>query len=656
MFEGKDNCGETDKRYNYLMGIDEASTVIVPECDVEAASKYTTCTVKGIPFWCENVVAMPDRVSFKIGNDSYSLGNIVGVFLDSKEIHPNETGTYEVSDLRPGHEYTVNIKYRDDDNAIRLLQLHIGTSLPKFNCKGNPIKKYMGQLDFTMSTDPNLPITQYEYGLLYKTKGIYYACDAEGTVHVTDLMPSTYYSDEFFPYVKIGGEYYLGQKSSSWPYGTTEPAKFTFKYKAYHRAVEITSAEFDGDGTFTPDYIEVDVSGSDRNVLFEKLPHIWEDGDLSLGKETYVEFRYYKGDEVGYWGEYISVPDLGISFSADKIGPTSAEISLDYNDSRKYSGKEKQYMYTVEKVEAANAEINGVNKISYVGLEPDADNSINVIISAVSHDEKSNYTQSATYDFKTKKLELTTEQPRMPSEGSAIASARTNVSDKDTGVGFQWRKYDAPSTVAPNEGYAAVYDGVAEGYIRNLQSDHYYNLRAFYKSAAGKYYYSDWLTFDPSDFSYFEPIVHTYPVEYTTATTTDVRGYVMPGSDAVTEQGFEYWPVFSSEKKQRLMLPAPADAEVVFSSGQVMTARLQGLEPGQQYEVRSFVTAAGSTYYGETQSFATEELSGVGNVTGETPVEPVAYFDMSGRRFAAPQQGLNIVVYSDGTIEKIYFR
>ena len=96
------------------------------------------------------------------------------------------------------------------------------------------------------------------------------------------------------------------------------------------------------------------------------------------------------------------------------------------------------------------------------------------------------------------------------------------MSDDEISAGFQWKKNDAPSTLEPNEAYAAIYDGRLEGYIKNLQSTSYYDVRAFYKAADGTYYYSDWKTFDPSDFSYFEPTVHTYPTSEVTANSATV--------------------------------------------------------------------------------------------------------------------------------------
>lgn len=78
---------------------------------------------------------------------------------------------------------------------------------------------------------------------------------------------------------------------------------------------------------------------------------------------------------------------------------------------------------------------------------------------------------------KTPSLEFINLQPRVVNSTCAIAAATTNISEEETNVGFQWKKYDAPESLNPNEGYTAIYDGTLEGYIKNLQPT-YYNVRA----------------------------------------------------------------------------------------------------------------------------------------------------------------------------------
>ena len=49
-----------------------------------------------------------------------------------------------------------------------------------------------------------------------------------------------------------------------------------------------------------------------------------------------------------------------------------------------------------------------------------------------------------------------------------------------------------------------------EGYIRNINSNYLWKFRPYYTSNAGNTYYGEWKGLDPSDYSYFEPTVHTY--------------------------------------------------------------------------------------------------------------------------------------------------
>ena len=168
-----------------------------------------------------------------------------------------------------------------------------------------------------------------------------------------------------------------------------------------------------------------------------------------------------------------------------------------------------------------------------------------------------------------------------------------------------------------------------EGYIRNLQSTSYYNVRAFYKSAEEDYYYGGWVTFDPSDFSYFEPTVHTYAAAEVTHSSAWMKGYILAGTDAIEKQGFEYWPLNSGAAKAMSVNDAAVagNVQTVLATGQVMRAELRDLLPATTYCCRAFVKTATGTTYGEELTFTTLD--------------------------ATPHRGVNIVRYSDGTARKM---
>ena len=214
-------------------------------------------------------------------------------------------------------------------------------------------------------------------------------------------------------------------------------------------------------------------------------------------------------------------------------------------------------------------------------------------------------TVSKTITFKTKELKLETLQPKGVTNTCSIVSANSNIDDDELTAGFQWRKYDAPSSLKSNKGYATVYDGTLEGYIKNLQSTSYYKVRAFYKSQTDKYYYGEWVTFDPSDFSYFEPTVHTYKSVDIQGSSAILKGVALQGSDEITEQGFEYWSGSANTRQSSI------GKQIVYANGQRMESEITDLAPNTVYYYRAFAKTAKNTTYGETMQFETPITSSI---------------------------------------------
>lgn len=321
-----------------------------------------------------------------------------------------------------------------------------------------------------------------------------------------------------------------------------------------------------------------------------------------------------------------------------KTGPTSVEVQGSYIEGDAIiSWMGFNNLRTSASVEGKTATITG--------LTPSTENYVNFQIISCG-----NTYLSDNVLFTTDALTLATLDPKCVSSSCAIVAAETNISDAETNAGFQWKKYDAPETLKPSEGYAAIYEGMLEGYIKNLQSTSFYNVRPFYKDSNEKYYYGDWVTFDPSDFSYFEPTVHTYPVEEVYDSGATMRGYVLGGTDAINGQGFEYWEL-GGQESGRTKAPS-AGIMSVEGFGQVMRVAVDGLTAGTRYGFRTYVETDAGMSYGEEQTFMTTGTAGVNDVIDEAAPVPVGYFDLCGRRYDVPQKGLNIVVYSDGTSRK----
>lgn len=224
------------------------------------------------------------------------------------------------------------------------------------------------------------------------------------------------------------------------------------------------------------------------------------------------------------------------------------------------------------------------------------------------------------YKFRTPTTKLTTLEPKVVNKGEVIVAAETNLIDDSPNAGFEWRKIDAPEVISSKTGEAVVYDGRMEDIIKNLESSSFYKYRAYYKTINGSVKYGEWVGFDPSDFSYFEPTVHTYDyVEVVNGTATFV-GNAMQGSDEITSQGFEYWKDDTSHSNG-LFIPSSANSDIntVTATGQRMTAHVDGLASGTTYGYRAFVKTSKGTKYGEVYKFTMPITNGIETITDPQP-------------------------------------
>lgn len=208
---------------------------------------------------------------------------------------------------------------------------------------------------------------------------------------------------------------------------------------------------------------------------------------------------------------------------------------------------------------------------------------------------------SVEYNMSWPNFELTTLAARATSNDCAIICAETNMSEDETGGGFEWRRYDAPDLVPSTFVACPVANGHMEGKLKGLSSNTYYKYRAYYEDIKGTRTFGDWIAFYTADaYVYFEPTVYTYAPTNVTSTGAELRGYALAGSDDVTEQGFEYRAMAQSRA-------AEGEVERVVVSGQRMRAQLDNLLPSTTYSVRTFATTAKGTTYGDEMTFTTAE-------------------------------------------------
>ena len=252
-------------------------------------------------------------------------------------------------------------------------------------------------------------------------------------------------------------------------------------------------------------------------------------------------------------------------------------------------------------------------KISLNGLKPNSSYKV-VYTITVAYGENNEYTKtySVESNIKTKELIMTTEQPKVVSVGNVIVSAKANVDDAETNVGFEWRRTDWTYDFKSNTGTAYMYEGTMEGYIRNLNAEKLWKFRPYYLADDGTYYYGNWMGLDPTNTSYFEPTVHTYANINIEGNTALVKGYALGGTDKITVQGFKYWKAANLAPSGDLALEArkaspaiPADAETIEAEGRVMEATLSGLDYECTYSYVAFAKTDEGTFYGDIKTFTT---------------------------------------------------
>lgn len=98
---------------------------------------------------------------------------------------------------------------------------------------------------------------------------------------------------------------------------------------------------------------------------------------------------------------------------------------------------------------------------------------------------------SISYTFTTLALAFSTLPAKATSNTVVLICAETNLSDMETGSGFEWRRYDAPDLVPSTQSPCSVVDGVLTGALRNLSASAYYKYRPYYTSASGQTYYGE---------------------------------------------------------------------------------------------------------------------------------------------------------------------
>lgn len=480
-------------------------------------------------------------------------------------------------------------------------------------------------------------------------------------VYAEDLFPSTTY--KFTPYIIVDGTKYISNYSATrdtWGLMRDQNSQWN---DYYHTHTTITVQQVKGNKHLQiwegNEFVDVPESG----YKIENLdPRPWFAGYFGEQDGIKRKFRLFIGDKSKIYDEILYTKMIKLELKCAE-SPTGFLLTSGYTPvDVEITGLKLQSDLFGERV------VYGKISDSYWcgGLTPGKSYTFRlyaIVKSKVNGQEYlyplrkyisvGNYTQDIS--FKTSSITFGEADTKGVSSSSSIITAATNIDERESGIGFQWKKYDAPSSLKPSEGAAVIRDGKIEGKLKNLQAQFYYNVRPFYKDQYGNYYFGEWITFDPSDFSYMEAIIHTYAPQDITSDKATLTGYVLEGSDDIIEQGFEYGPSDGTRTVRRVQSPLKSDR--IVATGQIMSASLNDLQPNTDYVVRAYAITAEGEFFGEEQSFKTDTPAEISVIdgNGNNPVI-VGYYSLTGQKLQYPQKGVNIVVYSNGVRKKIIFK
>lgn len=639
-FKGKISFEGTYDSYEFLSDINPKSTIeLADPSELPKVRQYFSGDIDGLiklnlinysyNFLIFNITAsdlLPSDAiqSIKVGDLSVTPNNENSDF-------PNWC---KVDNLEPDTDYAIVIKYLDDNYKERTFTQTLRTkAISTQDIEVTLMTSYFGGFDFNLSkTIEDLKPDEYEYGMCVN-ENQYIPFGDSKLITIGGLKPNTHYNVK--PYIKFYNKYYYGNNQ----YISTKDVSINIGYNSYQTAIYFNGKNtVSKDKTFSPSSISIWFN-SECTLTSTWLTNLRPNTSYTVYAKVVYDNKFFV--------RQIEVKTRSINLNIlGEVGPTTLYCWYTYDKPEDYAADIDRFIWN---------DIDGGGRyLEQKGLKPST--SYTIKISAILKDGTRIDTKKT---FKTTSLSLEILPPKIPNDSRALAYASTNISYLEDHAGFQWKKYDAPSSLEPSEGYACIYEGSLQGVINNLQSNHYYNIRAFYKDNDGKYYYTDWKTFDPSDVSWLEPTVHTYNAENITNNSALLRGYVLSGSSDITSQGFEYWSKNTPNNIRRKNAYTMSEEckQTILSNGQMMIAELSSLQSGTNYIVRTFVTTNEGTFYGEEIEFTTEGVAGIRDIEkNANEIIPVAYYNLYGYSSIVPFKGVNIVIMNDGSTRKIIFR
>lgn len=603
------------RSYTFLKKLDESSTVYVHYYEYNEAKKYYSGNLKTIEKYYvkEQTEKLLGRVSFAApaNNCTYYGSTASGtqqkpwdgyilksININGQDIEATKNNTFTIDGLLPGKNYIIKFTWEQflmgkvKDAGVEIDSVKTASYYVGFSNNTEDTKCGINYISLKVIASSDESLSASEIGCYCYETDKYYKANEDGIVSVHDLHPYSYY--HFHPYA-IYRKVRYENKSHKRAIRTDAPS-LEQEYTCTQTTIKISSISFqDRNGNDTkPTSCGVEYDG-------KRYPFTGKDivlANLKINTDYWITFYAVYNGEDYYTGSTIKTLSVNPSFTiASKgAGPTSLHLIGSYN----IGDAKLKKCYFQDYADKGN-------DLVITGLQPDKAQSITFVV-----ETEDGGVEKYTANISTEKLSFESLTPKVVGNNSAIVCSKTNILDEETNVGFEWRKLDAPEIIPSKQGYGVVFNGILEGRINDLTASAYYKARPFYKDKDGNTYYGEWIGFDPSDYSYFEPTVHTYGSYNIEASTAFLRGCVLQGTDTIIEQGFEYWKENAIEQSAAR---SSTGVETIVATGQKMSATITNLMSETTYSFRAYAKTEKGITYGETCHFSTPVTSGINNLT-----------------------------------------
>lgn len=600
--------------YKFLEKLDESSTVYVHYYEYDKAKKYFSGKLKTIEKYYvkEQTEKLLGRVSFAapanncMYYDSTAPGAqqkpwngyiLKSININGQDIEATKNNTFTIDGLLPGKNYVIKFTWEQymfgkvKDTGIEIDSVKTASYNIGFSNNTGDTKCGINYISLKVIASSDESLSASEIGCYCYETDKYYKANDDGIVRVQDLHPYSNY--QFHPYA-IYREVRHENKSYKRTIRTDAPL-LEKAYTCTQTTIKISSISFqDRSGNDTkPTSCGVEYDG-------KRYPFTGKDivlTNLKTNTDYWITFyAVYNGKDY-YTGSTIKTLSVNPSFTvASKgAGPTSLHLIGSYN-----LGDAK-----LKKCYFQGYANKGIDLV-ITGLQPGKAQRITFVV-----ETEDGGIEKYTANKSTEKLSFESLTPKVVGNNSAIVCSKTNILDEETNVGFEWRKLDAPEIVPSKQGYGVVFNGILEGRINDLTASAYYKARPFYKDKDGNTYYGEWKGFDPSDYSYFAPTVHTYASYKLEASTAFLRGCVLQGTDNIIEQGFEYWEENAIDQSATR---SSIGVKTIVATGQKISATITNLMSETTYSFRAYAKTEKGITYGETCQFSTPVTSGINNL------------------------------------------